>query len=479
VSVVGVIAEGSYDPDPSARKALDSMRMPLDRESRVIAGENTALGFVGSLSAVGKELAKAQIEGGPQIVLVATPELLRDAGFNPVDDSGDCRVSEGMLDILDMLSESAIRRRGGWSLIGAVGGRILGGRDIVGQSPLFWGSNRRFTAFASSRKALWSLGISSVNCVPEGTFVEFGKRSHRRRRIGELARPKPQSLSQDQAAAELLELLRSSVKAVVQNSKMVGVLFSGGLDSSIVAAAADDLGIETKLYTAAFEDLSGLASAERAAGLLGLNLEAEVVSLDEAEDVLRRVVWEIESSDPLQVCVGMPIEVATKIAASREERLLLSGSGADELFGGYSKYLEAYRMFGEDGVADRMFQDIVGLGRRDLLRDGAIGEANRVQLSAPFLDLELVRFGLEIPIALKLEGMGDNLRKRVLRRTARMMEIPEEIVDLPKKAAQYSSRSLAVAKKLAKGEGLSLRGYLESTFKKIFSQYCSEASTEP
>jgi len=280
-----------------------------------------------------------------------------------------------------------------------------------------------------------------------------------------------------QAATELLNLLHTSIKAVVQGSR-VGILFSGGLDSSVVAAAARGLGLEIRLYSAAFGGSSDVASAEKVAGLLGLELDVEVVSLDEAEDILRRVVWEIESSDPIQVCVGMPIEVATRRAVERGERLLLSGCGADELFGGYSKYLASYRMGGEEGVADVIFKDILGLGRRDLLRDGAIGEANRVQLAAPFLDLELVRFGLKLPVSLKLQGAENGLRKRVLRRTAQMMGIPQEIVEMPKKAAQYSSKSLAVAKRLAKREGLNLRGYLESTFNEVFSYY-SKAEGKP
>ena len=469
MSTVAVLTE-SHDPEAAARKALDSMRMPQDRESEILVDGNTAVGFVGPIASTGKELASAHLEGGCRIVLVATSSLLRNAIFSAVDKTSE-RVPAGMPDASDILSEAAARQRNGWSLIGAVGGRLLGGRDIIGQRPLFWGRSNEFTILASSREALWSLGISSVDYLPQGIIVEFEKRQHRERRIGELARPTPQPFGMDQAAAELLELLSTSIKTIVQQSERVGILFSGGLDSSILAAAAGDLGLETRLYTAAFEDSSDVASAERAAGLLGLDLEVEVVSLDEAEDVLRDVVWEVESSDPIQVCVGMPIEVATRAAVRGGECLLLSGCGADELFGGYSKYLDVYRIFGGERVADMMFKDVLGLGRRDLLRDGAIGEANRIQLSAPFLDLELVRFGLEIPISLKFQGIDDSLRKRVLRRTAQMMGISQEIVSLPKKAAQYSSKSLTVTKKLAKREGLSPRSYLESTFNEIFNHY--------
>lgn len=478
MSTVAVLTKRSNDPKILARKALDSMRAPQDKEAEVIVDGDTAVGFVGSIASTGKHLVSTQLEGGSRIVLIATSELLRESVSSAVDEAGE-RALTGVPDFWDIISRAALHQRGGWSLIGGVAGRLLGGRDFIGQRPLFWGRNSNLAMLASSRKALWSLGVSSVSCFPQGTLVGFDKGQHRKRRMGRLTKPKRESLGKDQAAVELLELLRTSIKTVVQRPSKVGVLFSGGLDSSIVAALSDNLGLETHLYTAAFEDSSDIASAERAAELIGLKLEAEVVSLDEAEDVLRKVVWEIESSDPIQVCVGMPIEVATRKAVRRGERLLLSGSGADELFGGYSKYLEAYRKLGEDGVADVMFRDVLRLGRKDLLRDGAIGEANRVQLSAPFLDLELVKFGLKIPVSLKIQGMDDGLRKRALRRAAGMMAVPEEIVELPKRAAQYSSKSLAVAKRLARGKGLSLHSYLESTFNEIFNSHRSKASPEP
>jgi len=446
------------------------MRLPQDREFKVIVDGCAAVGFVGSIVSTGKELAMTRLERGPQTVLIATPALLRDTIF----DEG--RASKETIDTLNALSGSATRQRGGWSLLGTIGGRLVGGRDIIGQRPLFWGRNDEFHVFASSRKALWSLGIFTASCIPEGTILEFGMGRSRECRIGELTRPSPQPFEEKQTVAELLKLLYASVRAMTQGFKRVGILFSGGLDSSIVAAIANSLGLETRLYTAAFEDSPDIASAEKAADLLGLGLEVEVVSFDEVEDVLRRTIWEMESPDSIQVCVGMAIEVAARTAVGEGESLLLSGCGADELFGGYSKYLQGYRMFGEERVGEMMFRAVRGLGSRDLLRDGAIGEANRVQLSAPFLDLELVRFGLEIPVNLKFYGIDDGLRKRVLRRAAQVVGVPQEMVDRPKKAAQYSSKSLATVKKLAGREGLSLQGYLESIFNEVFASYFKTSS---
>jgi len=208
-----------------------------------------------------------------------------------------------------------------------------------------------------------------------------------------------------------------------------------------------------------------VTTAEKAARLLGIKLEASVIPLDASTDILRKVVWETESFDQVQVCVGMPLEVATHCASLNGETQLISGSGADELFGGYSKYAYTYRALGTERTEEVMYRDVVRLAKRDLLRDGAIAEVNRVRLSASFLNLDLVRFGLEIPLELKLQ---DNVRKKVLRRAAEMIGIPKEIVDMPKKAAQYSSKSLAAIEKLAKKEDSSLQGYLERVFCEVF-----------
>ncbi|MCJ7633187.1 asparagine synthetase B [Candidatus Bathyarchaeota archaeon] len=470
MSTIAVVTKGSNDPDSSARKALESMRVPQDNESKIIVEGDTAIGFVGSLASTGKRLILKDLENGSRITMIGTSELLDNSRFDH-DHLGNEKNMDWIPNVLDTLSRSATGQMSGWSLVGASQYQLLGGRDIIGQCPLFWGENTESIGIASCRKALWSLGIHLVSSIPEGVIAEFGGTLQSTRKIGKLSKPISRPLNMDETASELLKLVHTSVKAVSQDSKRVGILFSGGLDSSIIAVVAASLGLKTSLYTAAFEDSSDAASAEKAATLLGLKLEVETLSVDEAGDILRKVIWDIESYDSVQVCVGMPIEAATRAATREGEKLVLSGSGADELFGGYSKYLNAYRVSGVKEVEDLMFQDVVGLGKRELLRDGAIGETNRVKLTAPFLNLSLVRFGLNIPLELKVQGTSDKLRKRVLRRASEMMGMPKEIVDAEKNAAQYSSKSLAVAKKLAKRESLDLHSYLQSIFNHFFPDH--------
>jgi asparagine synthetase B (glutamine-hydrolysing) len=462
VSTIAVLSEQPCDLESLVHKALDTMRVPQDTETRTILDERTAIGFVGSLVSTGKRLAINEAEGH-RFAFVSTQELLRSTSFQAEHDK--LESSDKISSILDTFSTEASGQCGAWSLLGILEARLIGGRDIIGQCPLFFGGNRGLFGISSCRKALWSLGISSVDPIPAGVIVEFGDALQNTRKIGEIIRPKSRPMGMNEAASELIMMITSSIDTLSQNTDRIGVLFSGGIDSSMVAAIANNLGLTTTLYTAAFEGSSDAATAEKAARLLGMELEADIIPLGESTDILRKVVWETESFDQVQVCVGMPLEVAAHRASLNGETLLTSGSGADELFGGYSKYAYTYRALGTERAEEIMYEDVVRLAGKDLLRDGAIAEANRVRLAAPFLNLNLVRFGLEIPLELKLQG---DVRKKVLRRAAEMVGIPKEIVDMPKKAAQYSSKSLTVVEKLAKKENSSLQGYLERIFCEVF-----------
>ena len=260
----------------------------------------------------------------------------------------------------------------------------------------------------------------------------------------------------------------TSIKEVGGTTGRVGILFSGGLDSSAIAAAAQNLGLKTYLYTGVFEDSRFAISIERSADALGMDLKLEVVPEDSVEDALGHVIWAIESSDPLQVCVALPLNVAVKAAVRNGEDVLLSGSGADELFGGYSRYLDILRCSGENGLRNAMFGDLLRLGEADLLRDGTIGETNRIHLFAPFLNLNLVNLALSFPIAYRVTEPADRMRKHVLRLAAQRLGVPVEVTCLPKKAAQYSSGSLKMVRRLAKAYGLGIREYLDSIFMKVF-----------
>jgi asparagine synthase (glutamine-hydrolysing) len=105
----------------------------------------------------------------------------------------------------------------------------------------------------------------------------------------------------------------------------------------------------------------------------------------------------------------------------------------------------------------------------NLQRDDASTAASGVHLETPFLDLALVRAALSFPVSLNVRGSDDRLRKHVLRKLAERLQLPREIVDMPKKAAQYGSGMDRALRRIAKDEGFSsIAEYLNGVFHEVF-----------
>jgi len=91
-----------------------------------------------------------------------------------------------------------------------------------------------------------------------------------------------------------------------------------------------------------------------------------------------------------------------------------------------------------------------------------------VELRLPFIDCDVVDFSLRLPLRLKISSVEDRLRKRVLRRVARNLEIPSFLADKPKKAIQYTTGVTKALQRLAKDDGLTLREYVEKAFSVVY-----------
>jgi asparagine synthase (glutamine-hydrolysing) len=111
------------------------------------------------------------------------------------------------------------------------------------------------------------------------------------------------------------------------------------------------------------------------------------------------------------------------------------GQLADELFGGYAKYERKLLEDGRDSAAKLMIDDVAGCGARGFVRDEAAC-SRWLEPRFPFADARVAGFGLRLPVELKIRR---GVRKAVLREAALRLGVPGELVNKPKKAAQYSS----------------------------------------
>ncbi len=341
---------------------------------------------------------------------------------------------------------------------------IVATRDPVGVQPLYFGEVAQFAALASNRAALWRLGIDKPKSFPPGHVGEATAVGFKFTPVKNLQFTEPKLLGMAEAAATLQKILEKSVQSRVAGQNEVAVAFSGGLDSSIVACLAKKAGACVRLIHVSMLDQSETEDARKAAGALGLPLDEHLFTENDAERDVAKVVSIIEEPDPVKAAIGLPFYWAAKQASEAGLRVMLAGQGADELFGGYHRYIDEYMAKGDLAVRRTMFHDVNAIHESNLERDEKICSYFDVQLRIPFGSLDVAQFAMSLPTELKLERKADSLRKLILRRIAENIGLPKEIAAKPKKAVQYSTGINNTLKKIAKKRYLTLAEYVSQLF---------------
>ncbi|MGF7119043.1 asparagine synthase (glutamine-hydrolyzing) [Methanobacterium oryzae] len=328
-------------------------------------------------------------------------------------------------------------------------------RDPLGVKPLYFGEDviQNVFAFASERKALWKIGIHNVQALSPDSMIYNNKILKFNDKINKITNLNANYINS--TYTELKNILKQnlveSVKKRIQGLSKVGILFSGGIDSTIIAKIAADFGINVILYSVGHENSPDLKFAKKTAKAMNLPLKIKKVDIEDVHNYLMPVLNAIEEFNIMKIGVGMPGFIAAEMAHQDDLKVMLSGQGADELFGGYHRYLKFYEEKGELARED-LKEDIINLYHVNLQRDDAVTMANSIELRVPYLDLDIINTAMNIPMKYKINGKDDNLRKCILREIGAELGVPEEIVKRPKKAAQYGSGIHKMLKKVLKEE---------------------------
>jgi len=393
-----------------------------------------------------------------------------------VDGSADGEVLTHLLEekkATDLLSpvSTAMRQLDGVYAFAVMKDRQVAlARDPVGVKPLYWGENEELFAFASERKALWRVGVKEATAFPPGHVGIISSGGRTISPALTLQKPPLVHLELDVAASKLCEALRKATKKQIRKVEKIGIPFSGGVDSSLIAKLADEAGVDVTLYTVGLEGAYDIGVAEDSASALGLPLKTKILSTDEVEDRISKVVYAIEEDNQMKVGTGLPLYAVAEEASSNGHRLLLSGQGSDEVFGGYRRYLTVLRSGGYEGLDDELWNDLLNTHNVNLNRDDAAVAAKGLELLVPYLDLDIIGFAAGLSPCLKVQGVSDPLRKTVLRRAAEVTSLPEEIARLPKKAVQYGSGSNNAIKRIARKHGYeNAKAYLADVLNEVLN----------
>jgi asparagine synthase (glutamine-hydrolysing) len=342
--------------------------------------------------------------------------------------------------------------------------RLIAGKDAIGARPLYFGQNSELTALASERKALWSIGINHTEAFPLGHIAIVDKNGFSFKHVKTLEHPKLKQTSLQAASEELQALLERSVEERIRGLKEATVAFSGGLDSSLIAFLAKKSKAHIELVHVSLENQPETEHAKTAAKELGLPIRIRLFKENDVERVLPEVLWLIEEPDPVKAGIGVPMYWAAQEAAEMKLKVMLAGQGADELFGGYKRYVDEYLRDGSEKARKQMFNDVVRLHETNIDRDSKICNSHGVELRLPFAAYEVARFALSLPTEHKIEPKHGGTRKLILRHVAKRLGLPRSIAEKPKKAVQYTTGVDKALKKLAKKNKSSLKEYLQHTF---------------
>ena len=251
-------------------------------------------------------------------------------------------------------------------------------------------------------------------------------------------------------AEELANILRTSVKNSLAGKDEISIMFSGGVDSAILAVLARKF-CDVKLFVAGMEGTNDLLWGTEAGELLDLPVEQIIFAKEDVLQSMKNVVLQHNMDNPR----WMSTFTAFDIVLSRlGEPVAFCGQGADELFGGYKKYRE---MSPEDAEA-RMITDYEELAFQEFPVYSAMASHYDVELIAPFLNKDIVNYSGQVSIEQKL---GDD-NKEILRQAAEILGVPGSMARRPKKAMQYGSGVSKVIKSYIKKSENDLSGIIDS-----------------
>ncbi|MEO1366784.1 MAG: asparagine synthase B [Acidobacteriota bacterium] len=322
-------------------------------------------------------------------------------------------------------------------------GRFLIARDPIGIIPLYYGRDRDGVLHvASEMKAL--LGrCSSVRVFPPGHTLsseDVEPVRYFRRPWMDFDHFEGASAADSEGAADvrgLHDALSDAVRCHLMSDVPYGVLLSGGLDSSVVAALAAgfagrrvETGGEEKAwwprlhsFAIGLEGSPDLEAAQKVADALGTVHHGFTYTIQEGLDALRDVIWHLETFDVTTIRASTPMYLLARRIKAMGVKMVLSGEGSDEIFGGYLYFHKApsARAFHEETV-----RKLDQLHLYDCLRANKSMSAWGVETRVPFLDSRFLDHAMSIHPKHKMCG-GGVMEKKVLRE-AFDGAIPEDVL---------------------------------------------------
>lgn len=330
-------------------------------------------------------------------------------------------------------------------------------RDKIGVRQIYYLNKEGAITFASEKKPLWALNGNGaqINRLLPGHMAVIDDSG-----IRDIIYWQPEAIRSPQHIEDKQEAIAAYGKAIqeavrkrVAGKDRVGIIFSGGIDSFLIAYEVQKLGVDFTCYTAGREGATDIQWAKQLAEQYNFPLKIKMLTVEDIEKLIPEIIRDIEDYSLNQVEVSVPIYASVRMAQENGERVLLSGQGADELFGGYPWYATIVDREGYESFEKYSWEDAFLLYKECLEREDKITMAHSIELRVPFLDPQVVRVAFQIAPQLKINKGNDILGKRIHREYCVKRGIPETIAWRKKEAAQHGANVHDAFEELANKNG--------------------------
>jgi asparagine synthase (glutamine-hydrolysing) len=326
-------------------------------------------------------------------------------------------------DFVDMLD-------GDFAFVVIDGDNYIAGRDPLGVKPLYYGMDERGRVyFASEMKPIadqcktFSTFPPGHYYTPETGFVKYYK-------------PEYEDFTKATKELDLLEIREALTEATrkrLMSDVPIGVLLSGGLDSSLTSSIAARLlkekGKDLHSFSIGLDaDAPDAKAARKVAEFLGTKHHEVHFTIQQGIEILDKLIWHLETYDVTSVRASTPMYFLSKAITDMGIKVVLSGEGADEIFGGYLYFRNAPTT---EDFQKETIERVQKLFTADLLRADKSTMAHGLEARVPFLDKAFLDVAMTIKGEEKQPKTYDGKEKYILRKafdTPDNPYLPDEVL---------------------------------------------------
>ncbi|NPU85856.1 MAG: asparagine synthetase B [Syntrophaceae bacterium] len=449
----GIYLDGSV----TRRETIDGLKTFLKKKSRIAMG-HSRLGIIGA-----EGLCQPYVSCDGKLTLIKNGEIYNYSALKSLllyshrfETNSDSEI------VVHLIEESyqgdlleAVRRVTGildgmYAFAVTDGKSVVLVRDPIGKKPLYYVNRDSIVYFASEKKALWN-GKDEPKRIRPGEILSIGIDGIKIRQGTRIQLPQVDITDFRDAVERYKTVLVKAMQKRLTGlrEERLGVIFSGGIDSVLIAKLLQREGKNIVCYCTGTADSGDILAALAVAKELGLELKTSIIDEDLVKGILSEVIRNVEESGLLQVEVAIPMYMAAKMAAEDRIRVMFTGQAADELFAGYPWYSDVLKESGYLRLHEQLWEDLNYLYDDTLEREDKLTMSHSIELRAPYLDRDVIRTAMRISPRLKIQGSEDSLRKRVHRQAAVELGVPPYLAFRIKDPAQSGSGIHQIIENLA------------------------------